>query len=525
MTDLRGAMAYEGDDRSETALARAVHLLTLGAFAWQNASPENSNWRQDGGGSIGSVFFDRSDDAPAPTAKEWVSAAMLANPKTLSACEWYDGEETCLQLLRRLAVDGGHPGCFVAQDRAVRAGAAWLCDFAAQHSPEANKLVRVKKSNASDPNSPKQETEIQRRKRLAKEKAMERMKAQAAKFASMMEAELGGDKDKDKEENDASDKEGGDATMRDPTTPQRPVRQGSFGSAPSAASSVASTSDSDRGGTPFNSSDSGQSLFDEAMIPQRLLRTRPQCIICNDDANAETEEPTEEYIYPYQEQADLLAKRQSARRNVDLEDDDDDMPDATPSSGGFCNTLFCNYEHLLRDDPELAEAIQGEYMRFEFPLRRAVSAFVVDRHPALNTFLEPERITREDGLLTAPSGPSDPLVFFVAFFNLPSTHSIRQLRMDLVGCLVSLQGTITRTSEVRPELMMGSFKCAPCGLVHEKIAQNFTYTRPPICKNPRCKNQSPSNFTLEEHRSEFVDWQKLRVQESSHQIPPGCMPR
>jgi DNA replication licensing factor MCM6 len=242
-----------------------------------------------------------------------------------------------------------------------------------------------------------------------------------------------------------------------------------------------------------------------------------------ESAEHPTSDGETEYMYPYQEQADLLAKRQLARRNVDLEDDDEDFGDHR--SSGFANTLFVNFEHLLKDDPELAEAIQGEYMRFESPLRRAVSAFVVDRHPALNAFLEPERVTRDDGLHAATAGPSDPLVFFVAFFNLPSTKSIRQLRMDLVGCLVSLQGTITRTSEVRPELMMGSFRCIKCGLLHEKVAQNFTYTRPTLCRNPRCKNQSPSSFQLEETRSEFVDWQKLRVQESSHQIPPGSMPR
>ena len=283
MVDLRGPMAYEGDERSETALARAVHLLTLGAFAWQDSKAENNAWRHEGGGSIGSVFFDRSDDSPAPTAKEWVSAAMMANPKTLLVCDWYDGEETCLLLLKRLALDGGHPGCFVAQDRAVRAGAAWLCDFAARHNPEADKLVRIKQSAQKDTKDAAQETDIQRRKRIAKEKAMGRMKAQAAKFASMMEAELGGDKD----DNEASDKEGGETRPRSPMTPQRPQRSGSFGSARSSASSVASGSDSDPAGTPSTLLETGQSLFDETMIPPRLLRSRPQCIICSDDGNAE----------------------------------------------------------------------------------------------------------------------------------------------------------------------------------------------------------------------------------------------
>ena len=105
MLDLRGTMAYESDERSETALARAVHLLTLGAFSWQTSVGEESNWRMNGGGSVGSVFFDRSDE-DRPTAKDWVSEALLGNPRNLLACEWYDGEENALQILRRLAVDG-----------------------------------------------------------------------------------------------------------------------------------------------------------------------------------------------------------------------------------------------------------------------------------------------------------------------------------------------------------------------------------------------------------------------------------
>jgi hypothetical protein len=281
MVDLRGAMAYEGDECSETALARAVHLLTLGAMSWQDAvAHDKDNWRQRGGGSIGSVFFDRHDDATAPTAKEWVSAALLCNPKTLLASEWHEGEENCLQLLRRLAVEGGFIGCFIAQDRAVRAGAAWLCEFAAEHNIDASNLVRPKQSmQTSNEKEEKKETDIDKRKRMAKEKAIERMKAQAAKFASMMEAELG-----DKEDNDTSDKE---ESPRGPTTPLRPLRQGSFGSVRSSTSSVASTSDSDRAGTPFMSPETGQPIFDETMIPSRLLRTRPQCIICSDDGNSE----------------------------------------------------------------------------------------------------------------------------------------------------------------------------------------------------------------------------------------------
>jgi hypothetical protein len=273
--ELRGAMAYEGGDRSETALARAVHLLTLGAFAWQSASPDNKEWRKDGGGSIGSVFFDRSDDSTAPTAKEWVSAALLANPRLQQASAWYEGEENCLQLLRRLAIDGGFDGCFVAQDKAVQAGAAWLCEYAASHNNEASKMLNLEENVASATDHEAHETDIEKRKRVAKEKAMERMKAQAAKFASMMQTELG-----EKEENDETQSYG--LGIESPAAQRQVFRQGSFAS----GSSVASTSDSEKA-APVTSPDVLQGILGESPIPPRLLKCRPQCIICSDDGSTD----------------------------------------------------------------------------------------------------------------------------------------------------------------------------------------------------------------------------------------------
>jgi hypothetical protein len=65
----------------------------------------------------------------------------------------------------------------------VRAGAAWLCEFAVRYNVDPSNLVRAKKSmEAPDDNEEKQETEIDRRKQMSKEKAMERMKAQASKL-------------------------------------------------------------------------------------------------------------------------------------------------------------------------------------------------------------------------------------------------------------------------------------------------------------------------------------------------------
>ena len=199
-----------------------------------------------------------------------------------------------------------------------------------------------------------------------------------------------------------------------------------------------------------------------------------------------------QYLYPYAEQATQMAKRQQHHND----DDDDDG-----EGGVFGTTLLIDFTHLLSHDFELAEAIQNEFVRFEPFLQQATRQFVLEQDPTLDL----------------------PELYFLSFFNLPQSLKLRQLLMDRVGRLVAVEGTITRTSEVRPELLVGAFHCNKCGLEVSGIRQQFHYTHPTLCRNPRCGNQR--DFTLQTQASQFCDWQKLRVQENSSEIPPGSMPR
>lgn len=44
-----------------------------------------------------------------------------------------------------------------------------------------------------------------------------------------------------------------------------------------------------------------------------------------------------------------------------------------------------------------------------------------------------------------------------------------------------------------------------------------------MCRNPECQNRQRWHLDISESR--FVDWQRVRVQENSSEIPPGSMPR
>lgn len=174
----------------------------------------------------------------------------------------------------------------------------------------------------------------------------------------------------------------------------------------------------------------------------------------------------------------------------------------TSTTSSFSTTMFLNYTNLMNHDLELAEAIQNDFTRFDSFLRAGIAAFMRDRFPDISD-----------------------QQYFCALHNLPHTLPVRMLKTDRIGRLTAVTGTVTRTSDVRPELLVGTFRCNKCGLLAQGIAQQYHYTRPTLCRNPRCQNRSPNDFMLEIKESRFCDWQKLRVQENSDEIPPGSMPR
>ena len=96
------------------------------------------------------------------------------------------------------------------------------------------------------------------------------------------------------------------------------------------------------------------------------------------------------------------------------------------------------------------------------------------------------------------------------------------MRTDKLGRLMSLSGTVTRSSEVRPELMYATFQCIKCGRLHEHFEQQYVLTEPPRCYADKC---GAHKFELVMANSTFVDWQRLRVQENADEMPPGSMPR
>ncbi|KIK29092.1 hypothetical protein PISMIDRAFT_89712 [Pisolithus microcarpus 441] len=162
------------------------------------------------------------------------------------------------------------------------------------------------------------------------------------------------------------------------------------------------------------------------------------------------------------------------------------------------STLYVDYSHILQKDDVLADAIKTQYYRFLPYLRRAVHNLVAQ--------YEPEYLKVNPTAATTDSVNLQTREFSIAFYHLPLVSGIRELRTDKIGTLMSISGTVTRTSEVRPELLYGSFICEVCGGLVNEIEQQFKYTEPSLCPNPTCGNRVA--WQLQIDTSKFTDWQK-----------------
>ncbi|GFP84175.1 DNA replication licensing factor mcm6 [Phtheirospermum japonicum] len=169
------------------------------------------------------------------------------------------------------------------------------------------------------------------------------------------------------------------------------------------------------------------------------------------------------------------------------------------------NTMFIDFSHVMRFNDVIQKAISEEFIRMEPYLRSACKRYIMELKP---TFIADDNPNKDIN---------------VAFYNLPMVRKLRELTTAEIGKLVSVSGVVTRTSEVRPELLQGTFKCLECGNVIKNVEQQFKYTEPIICMNATCQNRA--NWALLRQESKFTDWQRVRVQETSNEIPAGSLPR
>lgn len=186
---------------SETVLSRALHILTLGAHAWNEPSAESSVLFEPidyDGFTEGSVFY---QFVQQPSFIDWIDLVLLRNPNDIMLSEAYSGEDTLLVLLSRLSRGGPPTGKCIIRDKSLRSGAEWLCQLASAYSVKAASIL----CQTNDSSEMKQ-SEVMNKKSMefrmneAKQRILNKMKVDIEKFTEISEL-IDGEADADIVEN------------------------------------------------------------------------------------------------------------------------------------------------------------------------------------------------------------------------------------------------------------------------------------------------------------------------------------
>ncbi|SFC30018.1 replicative DNA helicase Mcm [Halobiforma haloterrestris] len=107
--------------------------------------------------------------------------------------------------------------------------------------------------------------------------------------------------------------------------------------------------------------------------------------------------------------------------------------------------------------------------------------------------------------------------------NLPDTESpeIREIRSRDMNSLVEVRGIVRKATDVRPKIEEAAFECQLCGTLTRVPQSSGDFQEPHECQG--CERQGP--FQVNFDQSEFVDSQKLRIQESPEGLRGGETPQ
>jgi len=105
--------------------------------------------------------------------------------------------------------------------------------------------------------------------------------------------------------------------------------------------------------------------------------------------------------------------------------------------------------------------------------------------------------------------------------GLSEQTEIRQVRAEHLNTLVSVQGIVRKATDVRPKIREAVFVCQRCGAETVVPQSEGGFQEPYQCES--CERQGP--FKLNAERSDFIDAQKLRIQESPEGLDGGETPQ
>jgi len=174
-----------------------------------------------------------------------------------------------------------------------------------------------------------------------------------------------------------------------------------------------------------------------------------------------------------------------------------------------------------------------ETVAIEYPEKRSlyVDYWDIDRaDPKLTEMLinQPYKaiFNAEKALRNVDVAAENKLKLHFRVVNLPDTNKIiiRKIRANHLGTFVAVEGLVKKRTEVRPKLQVGAFQCQKCGAVIRIEQEEDILKEPSECNEEQGGCGRISSFKLLTNLSEFIDSQKIEIQENPEGLRGGAQP-
>lgn len=163
-------------------------------------------------------------------------------------------------------------------------------------------------------------------------------------------------------------------------------------------------------------------------------------------------------------------------------------------------SLYVDYWRIDEADPKLAELLLDQ------PYKAIYNA--------------------EQALKNIDVAAENKLLLHFRVINLPDTNRIliRKIRSNHLGKLMAVDGLVKKRTEVRPKLQTGAFQCQKCGAIIRIEQDEDILKEPAECYEDQGGCGRVSSFKLLPSLSQFVDFQKIEIQENPEGLRGGAQP-
>jgi DNA replication licensing factor MCM7 len=104
--------------------------------------------------------------------------------------------------------------------------------------------------------------------------------------------------------------------------------------------------------------------------------------------------------------------------------------------------------------------------------------------------------------------------------------SVRQVRGDHLGHLITIRGIATRVSDVKPIVQVSAYTCDRCGCEIFQPVTDKQFGPLTVCPSKDCEeNQTKGQLYPSSRASKFLPFQEVKIQELAEQVPIGQIPR